>query len=204
MGQRLSGSILRSFFSRDSYLMLTLFKCVVLSRIDYGTQLWCPFLKKDILALESVQRSFTKHIFGMQDFDYKTRLSRLGLYSLQRRRERYLIIYIWKILEKLVPDFSPPITSYVSTRRGRLCNVNHVPVGRLGSLMYNSFRWKATRLFNCLPNYIRNSSSCSTLVFKKRLDNFLSSIEDDPTTSNSSNSLDHLCGYTCGGYPVVT
>ena len=129
-----------------------------------------------------VQRSFTKHIFGMQYFDYKSRLSRIGLYSLQRRREIYLIIYIWKILEKLVPDFS----SYVSTRRGRLCTVNHVPVGRLGSLMCNSFRWKATKLFNCLPNYIRNSSSCSTLVFKKRLDNFLSSIEDDPTTSHST------------------
>ena len=39
IGQRLSGSILRSFISRDSYLMLTLFKCVVLSRIEYGTQL---------------------------------------------------------------------------------------------------------------------------------------------------------------------
>ena len=58
--QRLSGSILRSFISRDSYLMLT-FKCVVLSHIEYGRQLWCRYLKRDILllALESVQCSFT-------------------------------------------------------------------------------------------------------------------------------------------------
>ena len=75
IGQRLSGCILRSFIPRDSYLMPTLFKCVVLSCIEYGTQLWCPYLKRDILALESFQLSFTKHIFGMQDFDYKTHQS---------------------------------------------------------------------------------------------------------------------------------
>ena len=63
---------------------------MVLPRIEYGTQLWCPYLKKDILALESVQHSFTKHIFGMQDFDYKTRLSHLGLYSFQRRQIKIL------------------------------------------------------------------------------------------------------------------
>ena len=90
--------------------------------------------------MESVQRSFTKHIFGMKDLDYKTRLNRLGLYSLQRRRERYLIIYIWKILENLVPNLTPPICSHHSDRRVRLCNINHVRVGHLGSLMYNSFR----------------------------------------------------------------
>ena len=44
--------------------------------------------RQAVLALESVQHSFTKHIFSMQDFAYKTLLSRLGLYSLQRRRER--------------------------------------------------------------------------------------------------------------------
>ena len=68
----------------------------------------------------------------------------------------------------------------------------------LSWLMYNSFRWKANRLFNCLPMYIRSSSSCLTIVFKKRLDKFLSSIEDDPITSHFSNSLDQLRGYSCG------
>ena len=63
---RLAGWILRTFASRDKITMLTLFKSLVLSRLDYGSQLWSPFKAKDIRLLESVQRAFTKHIQGMQ------------------------------------------------------------------------------------------------------------------------------------------
>ena len=86
--------------------MLTLFKSIVLSRFDYGSQLWSAFLIKHITQLEKIQRSFTKHITGMNDMPYHERLKSLGLHSLQRRRERYCIIYIWKIIEGLAPNFS--------------------------------------------------------------------------------------------------
>ena len=69
--------------------MLTLFKSLVLSRLDYGSQLWSPYKAKDISLLESVQRAFTKHIQGMHTYSYADRLSMLKLYSLQRRRDRY-------------------------------------------------------------------------------------------------------------------
>ena len=42
----LSGWILRTFYTRDCITMLTLFKSIVLSRLDYGSQLWSPFLIK--------------------------------------------------------------------------------------------------------------------------------------------------------------
>ena len=64
---------------------------------------------KHIDQLEKIQRSFTKHITGMQGLDYSDRLVFLKLHSLQRRRERYCIIYVWKIIEGLVPNFSNPI-----------------------------------------------------------------------------------------------
>ena len=95
----LSGWILRTFYTRDCITMLTLFKSTVLSRLDYGSQLWSPFLIKHITQLEKIQRSFTKHITAMNEMPYHERLKSLGLYSLQRRRERYCIIYIWKIIE---------------------------------------------------------------------------------------------------------
>ena len=33
-------------------------------------------------------------------------------------------------------------------------SLEHVCAGRLGTLSYNSFRWKAVRLFNCLPQHV--------------------------------------------------
>ena len=94
----------------------------------------CPFKAKDIKLLESVQRAFTKHIQGMHTYSYADRLSMLKLYSLQRRRDRYTIIYVWKILESIVPNLNIPITCYSSIRRGRLCETSHVGIGHLGTL----------------------------------------------------------------------
>ena len=102
------------------------------------------------------------------------------IYSLERRRERYLIIYIWKILENIVPKFSDPIGHYVSERRGRYYITSHIELRCLDSLQSKSFRFKESRLFNSLPKFIRNASSCTIIVFKSRLDNFLSDVPDDP------------------------
>ena len=68
-----------------------------MSRLDYGSQLWSPYLTKHINMIEKTQRSFTRYISGMQGLSYPERLTVLKLYSLQRRRERYIIIYVWKI-----------------------------------------------------------------------------------------------------------
>ena len=63
---------------------LTLFKCVVLSRLDYGSQLWSPTQIKSLNNIDRVQRSFTKFITGMRPLSYEDRLQSLHLYSVQR------------------------------------------------------------------------------------------------------------------------
>ena len=40
----------------------------------------------------------------MQDLNYWERLQKLGIQSLQQRRERYIIFYMWKILNGLVSN----------------------------------------------------------------------------------------------------
>ena len=74
----------------------------------------------------------------MKGLSYPERLTVLKLYSFQRRRERYIIIYVWKILEGLVPNFFSPICAKESDRRGRTCITSHIYVGRLGTIEYNS------------------------------------------------------------------
>ena len=101
----------------------------------------------------------------MKGLSYPEILIVLKLYSLQRRRERYIIIYVWKNLEGLVPNLFPPICTKESDRRGRTCITSHINVGRLGTLEYNSFRWRAIRLFNQLPLFLRNVTVCSVHSF---------------------------------------
>ena len=119
----LCGWILRTFSSRESTVMMTLFKSLVLSRLDYGSQLWSPTKIHQIIMIEKIQKASTKHIKGFSSFSYQE------IYSLQCRRERYIIIYVWKILDNLVPNLVKPLQFYVSDRRGRLCSVSHVRLG---------------------------------------------------------------------------
>ena len=85
----LCGWILRTFSSRESTVMMTLFKSLVLSRLDYGSQLWSPTKIDQIIMIEKIQKAFTKHIKGFSSFSYQERLSNLKIYSLQRRRDIY-------------------------------------------------------------------------------------------------------------------
>ena len=102
-----------------------------MSRLDYGCQLWSPYLIKHINMVDKVQRSFTRFISGMKGLSYPERLTALKQYSLQHRKMRCIIIYVWKILEGLVHTLFPPICTKSSDRRGRTCIMSHIHVGRL-------------------------------------------------------------------------
>ena len=72
-----------------------------------------------------------------------------------------------------MPNLSDPITCSFSDRRGRTCVVCHSGAGRLGTLKYNSIRWRSIRMFNRLPKSIRMLSYCSVVGFKSKLDSHL-------------------------------
>ena len=126
----------------------------------------------------------------MHDLPYNEGLKALKMYSLQRRRERYCIIYVWKVLEGFVRNFSHPIIATLSDRRGRSCTISNVNEGRKGTLAFNSFRWRSIRMFNGLPKYLRNITLCSVNSFKIQLDSHLINIPDLPSLPGNTNSLD--------------
>ena len=70
----------------------------------YKSPLWNPTKMGDIQLIENVQKQFTRKDKGMSDFDYWERLEKLKLLSLQRRRERYSIIHVWKMLNDKAPN----------------------------------------------------------------------------------------------------
>ena len=88
----------------------------LLYSLDYCSQLWSPHKINEIEKLEGMARSFTCRISEAMHLDYWERLSHLGLMSQQRRRERYQIIYAWKILEGLSNSCltANPIISYTN------------------------------------------------------------------------------------------
>ncbi|XP_076058676.1 uncharacterized protein LOC143035696 [Oratosquilla oratoria] len=108
--RHLSGWILRTFQTRSPRCMLTLWKSLVLPHLEYCCQIWSPQKISEITEIEGPQRTFTSKIHGLQELNYWERLKELQLFSLQWHRERYIIIYIWKVLEKRVPNTGIQVT----------------------------------------------------------------------------------------------
>ena len=96
--------VLSVFRDRSAIVMLTLFNSMVRSRLEYCSPIWSPSKISDIQAIEGVQRHFTSRISGCSDMSYWDRLIKLNVTSLQRRRERYSIISMFKIIQGLMPN----------------------------------------------------------------------------------------------------
>lgn len=101
---QMSGWILRSFFTRDPIIMLTLFKSLVQPILDYASVVWSPTDATQLGKLEKVQRFFTRKLNGTVDLDYWQRLEQLRLYSIERRFERYITLHTFKIINNYAPN----------------------------------------------------------------------------------------------------
>ena len=89
------------------------YRSLIRSLLDYGSIVWDPYLKQDIVKLERVQRQAARFITD----DYKTReescvtrmLETLELSSLEQRRSFNRLMFLYKVFDGLVPAVPPDI-----------------------------------------------------------------------------------------------
>ena len=154
-------------------------------------------------------RQFNKHNeeLGMPicNVDYWTRLKELKIFSLERRRERYMIIYIYKIIIGLCPN--PGFERIPLNRRTTIqAKLNNKAEPWVQRMRHGSFFSRGPMLFNTLPAQLRDITIPDTPIkqnvmdFKKKLDDYLWHIPDQPATEGlvkaaESNSLIHQSRY---------
>ena len=181
------GWAMRTFRSRGSYLLITMFKSLVQPHLDYCSQLWCPSLQEQVNKIERVQRSLISRIRDQRLLGrtYWEKLKILRLYSQERRRERYVVIFLWKISQGLVSGYSIPFTPCTS-RTGRKAEPTAVSRSAPASVRQAreaSISVKGVQLFNTLPLNLRNSDHGDVAMFKNHLDIYLKDIPDQPTVA---------------------
>ena len=197
------------------WFMKHMFKSLVLPHIDYCSQLWMPVDAANIQSLEKLQSDFFKKIPDLRGMNYWESLGEMKMLSMQRRLERYRVLYVWKILEKLAPNCGvSKIEDSEITRLGRRLYVLKVNGStRTNKLKEQAFQINGAKLFNILPSWLRNqsiNSKQSNLCvqgpedFKAKLDQYLSSIPDQPRIDGLSpgvenNSLLQQCKRGQGG-----
>lgn len=165
--RRLASIILNCFKSKNKDILFRAFNVFVRPTLDYCSNLWSPYRKYEIDLVESVQKRFTKRLYGMNGLQYPERLQMLGAESLELRRLKADLCMYYKIIAKLV---DLPAQEFFLFKQGITRNN--------GACVYkNSFRFNAERYFfknrcisswNSLPTNAVNASSVN--VFKKCLD----------------------------------
>ena len=170
--------------------------------------LWSPKDRELIDALETIQSNFLKKIFCPTlppTSDYWDRLQHYKLYSLQRRRERYAIMYVWKVLHNLYPN--PGIHMNDSTK-DHIAHPNdginldaHIRLGMTAHhnvseaipdwLKDKSVLKTCCELFNAIPPTLRQPVAADKepdfAKFKEDLDKWLTKVPDRPACTGRFN-----------------
>ena len=92
------GLIRRTFVYRDPGTLICLYKTMVRPHLEYAVSAWSPQYKLDKVLLERIQHRFTRMIPGLSKLSYGERLQRLGLWTLEERRNRADLIEVFRIL----------------------------------------------------------------------------------------------------------
>ena len=81
-----TAAIYRAFVSRNVTLLILAYVTYVRPLVEHDSVVWSPYTVKDVDAIESVQRRFTKRLQGYSCLSYSERLKRTNLPSLELRR----------------------------------------------------------------------------------------------------------------------
>jgi hypothetical protein len=180
--------------SRDPMFLRFMWSTYCLPYFDYASQLWMPTGTPNMKNVENVQRTFLNMMTHFSETDsYWDRLVALRLYSIERRTERFKILYTWKAMEGLTPDFGLTVRSSPTT--GRLCELTPLVTGvpeSVKNLRLRSLQHSGPSLFNVLPAELRCVTGVCTATFKHQLDLYLSKLPDTPWLSDLTPAACHL------------
>ena len=149
-----SSLVFRSFLSHNSSNLLRAYKTYIRPLLEYASSTWSPSLITQIMALEMVQKKFTKRIPNISHLNYNDRLHSLKLQSLEHRRLICDLVLCYKIVHNnLCMTFTdlfkfPNITS---PRRHSL--QLYCPVLK-SNLHKGSFAYRVISPWNSLPENI--------------------------------------------------
>ena len=189
--RKMASWIFSVFYDRSAETLMTLFKSLVRSRTEYCCPLWNPTKMDDIMRLEGVQRTFTSRIREVRHLSYWERLKNLKINSLQRRRERYILIHVYKIANNLSPN-DINMKFHETNRRGLCCTIPSVIIhskAKYQSKYDSSFHITGGKMWNLLPAEVKCKPSLPT--FKAALSSYINQFPDQPPVPGypSENSL---------------
>jgi ribonuclease P/MRP protein subunit RPP40 len=182
------GWVLRTFYTREVSTLRILWRSLCEPILDYGSALWSPAGSPTASEkMEKPLRHFTRRMKGLKGKSYWERLALSNLSSFERRSERYKILYAWKVAAGIVPNPGLIVRQSEGRRSGVILESppNTGSRDKIRTLREKSFFGEAPKLFNSLPQWIRETD-VTLNCFKGRLDALLLMCDDNPRSQGQS------------------
>lgn len=164
---RVFSQLKNAFESRDISIWTKLYKTYIRPQMEYAIQCWSPYLIKDVVRLENVQRRVTKVVTNISNRAYEDRCRCMNLPLLSYRRIRGDLIQQYKIHRKIESITWHSNQSVSSARAGRRPQLRREIV-KSCSQRYHFFTNRVVNFWNALPDEIVNSKNVNE--FKNKLD----------------------------------
>ena len=162
-----SALLFRAFLTRDAKSLITAYKSYILPLVEYCSPVWSPHSVHDILLLESVQRSYTKRILGLQFMTYSDRLKNLNMVSLELRRLHFDLIFCYKLFNGHIAGSPANYGLTLSNRKSRGNSYKlTINVSRIDARKH-FFACRICEPWNSLPDDVVLASSVKS--FKRQL-----------------------------------
>jgi len=131
-------------------------------------QQWCPYLKQDIQAIERVQRRATKMVLELKYLNYTERLRKLGLTTLEAKRQREDLIQHFKFANNAnhISWYHPNFLTNSLTASGPACSIRGHNQRIRGQLTKNCptrsnyFTNRIVNPWNALPPEVISGTQC--------------------------------------------
>jgi hypothetical protein len=177
---RVSNLILRIFKTRRIDIFKKAFYTLVLPILEYASVVWNPIYSKDINSLETVQRRFTKRaqrLCGIEVESYALRLKRWGLDSLELRRTKNDLVWVYKIIYGHV-DINRDIFFRISQTETEI-KIYPLPLNsrNRNNTQCNTIANRTYQIWNKMPLAIRNSVSVNAFKINLKKHDFNDIIE---------------------------
>ena len=158
--------IKRNFSFIDKRAFCVLYNQRVRPHLDYGMTACPPDSAAEAKLLERVQGKATALVYGMKGLNAEERRKKLGLMSLEDRRERGDLIEVYKILKGLTRINPTAFWEVREARNGARLIKELATNGR--KQRNDFFSYRVVQKWNLLPTEIRTAPSLE--AFKNRLD----------------------------------
>ena len=167
--QRMS-LLIRSYIIKDPFFLMIGFRSFILPLVEYCSPAWSPYLIRDILLIESVQRIFTKRIPVLKDLTYTERINFLCVNTLEHRRLISDLIMCYKIMHGLMCGPPEEYGLLLSNRRSRGHSLKLQLEQPKMDVRKFYFANRVARPWNSLPDSTVNADNVKS--FKSLLSNF--------------------------------